>query len=214
MRSQQIKSDDSASHSSESEQEEARDKKPQPTSKHRVTHLTDKSSTGTELLCVVLPIRQTQTGTANMLYDSGSTISLIKLKNLKDDTLIYDDKVMLTGVTGHQIQTIGKMHATIKLNQQKLKHLIYVVRFSDRRRWNIRNRLSTLTFRNMQLQTKSDCHRGRHSRVTRKQKNFFKALKRNHNSRIHESKFRWINSSNWNYSGSIYRELPGKIRKI
>jgi len=90
--------------------------------------LTDKLPTGTELLCVELPIRQTHTGTVNMLYDSGSTISLIKLNTLKDETLIYEDRVTLTGVTGHKIQTIGKIHATIKLNKQRIKHSIYVVR--------------------------------------------------------------------------------------
>jgi len=34
-----------------------------------------------------------------MLYDSGSTISLIKLKHLKDDTLIYEKKIALIGIT-------------------------------------------------------------------------------------------------------------------
>jgi hypothetical protein len=64
-----------------------------------------------------------------MLYDSGSTISLIKLKYLKDDTPIYQDRVMFTRVMGHQIQTIGKIHATIKLKSHKLEHAIYVVRY-------------------------------------------------------------------------------------
>jgi len=63
-----------------------------------------------------------------MLYDSGSTISLIKLKNLKDDTPIYEDKINLTGVTRHQIQNISKIYATIKINVHKLKHVIHVVR--------------------------------------------------------------------------------------
>jgi len=37
-----------------------------------------------------------------MLYDSGSTVSLIKLRNLKDNALIYENKIALTGITGHR----------------------------------------------------------------------------------------------------------------
>jgi len=126
-RTQQTRSNDSTSHSSESEQEEARHKEPRPALEYRVTHLTDKSLTGTELLCVEIPIQQSHTGTANMLYDFGSAILLIKLKYLKDETPAYGEKVTLTGVTGHQMQTVGKIYATIKLNTRKLKHAIYVI---------------------------------------------------------------------------------------
>jgi len=40
---------------------------------------------------------------------------LIKLKQLRDDALIYEDKIALTGITGHKIYTIGKMYTTIEL---------------------------------------------------------------------------------------------------
>lgn len=63
-----------------------------------------------------------------MLYDSGSTISLIKLKLLKDEVPVYENKIALTGVIGHQIHTFGKMYATIKMGDQEIKHPIYVVK--------------------------------------------------------------------------------------
>jgi len=63
-----------------------------------------------------------------MLYDSGSTISLIKLKTLKDDPLIYENKIALTGITGHKIHTLGKVYATINVNGHFIKHAFYVVK--------------------------------------------------------------------------------------
>jgi len=51
-----------------------------------------------------------------MLYDSGSTISLMKLKTLKNDVLIYENKIALTGITGHKIHTLGKFYATINVD--------------------------------------------------------------------------------------------------
>jgi len=62
-----------------------------------------------------------------MLYDSGSTISLIKLRQLKDDVLIYDKRIALTGITEHKVYTIGKTYATIELGGRRLKHAFYVV---------------------------------------------------------------------------------------
>ncbi|KMQ88106.1 retrovirus-like pol polyprotein [Lasius niger] len=63
-----------------------------------------------------------------MLYDSGATISLIKVNQLKGETAIYKDKITLVGITGHKARTIGKMYATIDLDGRKIKHAIYVVR--------------------------------------------------------------------------------------
>ncbi|KAL6417838.1 hypothetical protein ACFW04_012495 [Cataglyphis niger] len=62
-----------------------------------------------ELLLVTIPMRQIKNKEIQMLYESGSTISLIKLKHLKDDTPIQKEKIALTGVTGHKIYTIGKI---------------------------------------------------------------------------------------------------------
>ncbi|KAL6427145.1 hypothetical protein ACFW04_008647 [Cataglyphis niger] len=57
-----------------------------------------------------------------------STISLIKLKHVKDYTPIQEEKIALTGVTGHKIYTVGKMYGTIRINNQKVKQAFYVVR--------------------------------------------------------------------------------------
>jgi len=63
-----------------------------------------------------------------MLYDSGSTISLTKLKTLKDNALIYENKIVLTGITGHKIHTLGKVYATINVDGHTIKHAFYVVK--------------------------------------------------------------------------------------
>ncbi|XP_070159225.1 uncharacterized protein [Polyergus mexicanus] len=127
---QQNRNADSASSSSEDEQEEARKRQPRPASEYRVTHIKDmpRAKKKTDLLLITLPMRQAKDGKIQMLYDSGSTISLIKLKQLKDDTLIHEGKIALTGITGHKIHTIGKMYATIKMDNHKVKHAFYVVR--------------------------------------------------------------------------------------
>jgi len=38
------------------------------------------------------------------------------LKQLRDDAIIYKDKIALTGIIGHKVYTIGKKFATIKLD--------------------------------------------------------------------------------------------------
>ena len=80
------------------------------------------------LLVVKLPVREAKNGMIEMLYDSGSTISLIKLNQLKDETLIYDEKIALTGITGHKIHTLGKAYVTIKLDGHRIKHAFYIVK--------------------------------------------------------------------------------------
>jgi len=46
---------------------------------------------------------------------------------LKDDALIYDKRIALTGITGHKVHTIGKTYATIELGGRRLKHAFYVI---------------------------------------------------------------------------------------
>jgi len=80
------------------------------------------------LLIVKLPMRETKREHINMLYDSGSIISLMKLKKLKDDTLIYKNKIALTGITGHKIHSLGKVYATINVDGHTIKHAFYVIK--------------------------------------------------------------------------------------
>lgn len=72
------------------------------------------ASSKNELLQITLPIREVKGKKLSMLYDSGSIISFIKLKHLKDDTLIYEKKIALIGRSRHKVYTLGKMYATIK----------------------------------------------------------------------------------------------------
>jgi len=59
--------------------------------------------------------------------DTEATLTLIKLRNLKDDTPMREERMVLTGITGHKIHTIGKIRATIPLRDRKIRHTIYVV---------------------------------------------------------------------------------------
>jgi len=59
----------------------------------------------TDLLLVRLLVREIKGEKINLLYDSKSTISLIKLKYLKNDALIYKNKIVLTGIIEHKIHT-------------------------------------------------------------------------------------------------------------
>jgi len=71
-------------------------------------------------------VRETKREHIKMLYDSDLTVSLIKLKYLKDDALIYENKIAL-GITGHKIHTLGKIYATINVNGYTIKHM-YILR--------------------------------------------------------------------------------------
>jgi len=91
--------------------DQAKQRQPRPALEYRVTHI-KKMTSVPQLLWTRLPVREAANGKINMLYDSGSTISLIKLRQLKDDALIYENKIALTGITGHKVHTIGKTYAT------------------------------------------------------------------------------------------------------
>ncbi len=126
------KRDNSETESSNSEGERKDDKRrqPRPASEYQIAHINDTPHTQTrqELLIVKLPIQEAKNNSVNMLYDSGSIVSLIKLKNLKGNALIYEDKITLTGITGHHVHTIGRVHTTIKIDNQKRKHTLYVIK--------------------------------------------------------------------------------------
>jgi len=94
---------------------------------YRVTHINDKSyaRAKSELLIIVkLPVREVKREYGKMLYDSGSTVSLMKLKYLKDDALIYDNKIALTGITGHKVHMLRKIYATINVDGYTIKCIL------------------------------------------------------------------------------------------
>ena len=104
-----------------SDEEEGDKKKTARALEYQITHMrrTPQGSAGLDI--ITLPIRETKRGQINMLYDSGATISLIKVKHLKGETVIYKDKITLIGITGHKARTIGKIYATIDLDDRKIK---------------------------------------------------------------------------------------------
>lgn len=82
----------------------------------------------TKLDLISLPMHEVNNNKVNMLIDTGATMSLIKLSKLKDDAMIYNDKITIIGATGHKADTIGVIRATIPLKTRNVKHKIYVVK--------------------------------------------------------------------------------------
>jgi len=80
----------------------------------------------------------------NLLLNIGATLTLIKVGNLKSETLIWIKPITLTGVTG-QIKTIRKIRATVCLGNKQIRHTMHVMRddFSCRLRRNLRNEFPT-----------------------------------------------------------------------
>jgi len=125
---QRKKSTNSASNSKE-EQEEARKKQPQPALEYRVTHIKDlPAPTKDELLQITLPIREVKNGKLNMLYDSDMIDNFFNQIKKSNSALIYEEKIALTGISGHKVYTLGKMYATIKINNHKIKHAFYIIK--------------------------------------------------------------------------------------
>lgn len=79
--------------------------------------------THTGLDLVALPMQEAKVGKVNLLCDTGVAISLIKVGNLKGETTITEDKIVLTGVTGHKIHPI-RINVTINLRYGKLKQTV------------------------------------------------------------------------------------------
>ena len=130
QRSQKNRSDSSSSSSSEEEHKKEKKKAAPPALEYRVAHIRDKAHRHCKpkLRLVTLPIRQVKGKLIDVLCDSGSAISLIKLKYLKDDTPVHPEKIALIGITGDKLYTLGKAYLTIKTDEFKLKHAFYVIR--------------------------------------------------------------------------------------
>jgi len=47
---------------------------------------------------------------------------------LKDEAVIHEEKIKLTGITEHSLETIGKMYLHVQLNDGKIKHPVYVIK--------------------------------------------------------------------------------------
>jgi len=64
----------------------------------------------------------------SFLLDTGATLTLIKVGYLKGNTLIREKQLVLTGVNGHKIYTLGKIKATVILGNREIRHTMHVVK--------------------------------------------------------------------------------------
>ena len=78
----------------------------------------------------------------NLLLDIEATLTLIK-GNLKGETLIQEKPMALTDVTGHQVKTIEKVRAKMRLDDKEIRHIMHIVRNFCRLRRNSRNGFSS-----------------------------------------------------------------------
>lgn len=122
------KGDTDSEQSSDEDERHEEENKTTRALEYQVTHVRSTLREKASLHLITLPMREVKTGKINMLYDSGATISLIKVKHLKGETEIHKDKITLIGITGHKARTIGKFFATIDLDDRKINHAIYVVK--------------------------------------------------------------------------------------
>ncbi|XP_071580550.1 uncharacterized protein [Temnothorax nylanderi] len=119
-------SDESSSSSGSEEDERPRKNKARAAKEYQVSQITGKHNIHT-LNLITLPIQEAKKGKTNFLLDSGAILTLIKVGNLKGDTMVREKRLTLTGVTGHKIHTLGKIKATVDLGNQKIRHTMYVV---------------------------------------------------------------------------------------
>jgi len=120
-------SDDSSFSSSGDEENRPAKKITRAVREHQITQVI-KPHANTGLDLVTLPIKETKKGKTSFLLDTAATLTLVKIGNLKGDTKMRDERIALTGVTGHKIYTLGKIRATIPLGEQKIRHTMYVVK--------------------------------------------------------------------------------------
>ncbi|KAL4152656.1 hypothetical protein QTP88_000489 [Uroleucon formosanum] len=70
-------------------------------------------------------------GPCHLLVDSGSDLNFIKLSSLKDDVMVHEPtEHILTGITGHVLQSLGTVELTLTIKQEKRKALFQVVHSS------------------------------------------------------------------------------------
>ena len=80
-----------------------------------------RASTGPDL--INLQIKEFKKRKIKFLFDTGATVTFVKLRNLRGETLIYENKITLAGVIGHEIAVIGKITATILLNEHQVQRI-------------------------------------------------------------------------------------------
>jgi len=74
---------------------------------------------------MTLLIQEAKREKTSFFLDTGATLTLIKLRNLKNETPMREERMILIGVTEHKIYIIGKINATIALRNRRIRHTIY-----------------------------------------------------------------------------------------
>jgi len=66
-----------------------------------------------------------------LLVDSGSDLNFIKLSALNNDVMVHEPtEHILTGITGHVLQSLGTVELTLIIKHEKRKALFQVVESS------------------------------------------------------------------------------------
>lgn len=73
-----------------------------------------------------MPVKKLKEGSVLLLFDTGSIITFIKARALKEETTFIKDEIMLTDVTRHRLKIIGYFNVTIKIGSKHLRHRIYM----------------------------------------------------------------------------------------
>jgi len=151
---------DSLSSSGEENEEEETQRKKSPAQEYKVTQIKGKSHTKTGLNIVTLPIQETKGGKTSLLLD-GATLTLIKLRNLKDETPVREERVVRIGVTRHKTHTIRKIRATN--TSRTPKNASHNIRskgqLSNRIQRDLRDRLSPKATSQMRSRQEATSHR-------------------------------------------------------
>jgi len=59
-------------------------------------------------------VREAERKRIEFLFNTSASISLIKLRTLKDEAVIHEKKIKLTGITGHSLETMERRTYTFK----------------------------------------------------------------------------------------------------
>ncbi|KAL6260874.1 hypothetical protein P5V15_008403 [Pogonomyrmex californicus] len=90
---------------------------PRPASEYHVAYVKGASLVNIGLYAITLLIAEAKGRKINFLFDTGASATIIKY--LLDHVLIYEEKIKLTGITGHEIITLRK-HITVQLSRKKI----------------------------------------------------------------------------------------------
>jgi len=109
----------------EKEVEVLKIKTSRPAREYKVTQINGnaRASTGSDL--VTLSIQEAKRKKTSFLLDTGATLTLIKLRNLKNETPKREKRMILTG---HKIHTIYKIRVPILVRNRRIRHTIYMMK--------------------------------------------------------------------------------------